>query len=218
MTERTPLAASASAALALALALAACGERDRAGAGSGDRPRALAAGHVAAVNAALPAALRGTLELEAGRVVESTKRGGYLAAVPKGWKAGALPGSLVPPDADGFGSKTLGRSRLSIGSNCDGECVPKDWAAASDKALFAQFTSGRIPGKVTKDERRPTGRTLVFEREAGPLPDQEVAIYIHVAWWTAESPRYHACSVELGAPLRGAAAAFEQACAGVVEQ
>jgi hypothetical protein len=208
--------------LVLALAAAACGKGDskeggKGAAAGGDLP----ADHVAAVNAALPADLKGKLEFEAGRVVENEKRNrAFKAAIPKGWKKDDnMPGTLQAADADQFGaSPTLGRSRMSIDRNCDGECVKKDWAAASDKVLYSQFTSGKVEGKVLKDEKRPNGRTLVFERKPGMFPDKDVAVHVFTSWWDPEGSEYYTCSAELGTPLKGAADAFEKACSKVIKE
>jgi hypothetical protein len=206
--------------LALAAA-AACGKGDaKDGPGSAKKGGDIPADHVKAVNDALPADLKGKLEFEAGKTAESEKKRGraYKAAVPKGWKKGFMPGALEPADADNFGSKTLGKSTMRIDSNCDGECVKKDWAAVSDKVQFQQFTSGKIEGKLIKDEKRPNGRTLVFETKPGPVPEQGIAVYILTSWWETEGSSYHTCSAELGLPLKGAAAAFEKACSRVIEE
>lgn len=196
---------------------AACGKGD--GKEGGAAKASITPEHVAAVNALLPADLKGKIEFEAGHVVENEKRGrGYKAAVPKGWKAGFMPGSLKPADADNFGSKTLGKTEMRIDSNCDGTCEKKDWAATSDKVAFSQFTGGKIEGKVLKDEKRTNGRLLVFERKPSDMfPEKDVAIYIVNAWWDPEASRYHTCQVELGTPAKGAAAAFEKACSVVAE-
>jgi len=174
--------------------------------------------HVAAVNAALPAELKGTLEFELGTVKEGKGRreGAFKLARPKGWKDGFMPGELEPADADNFGSKTLGRSSFTVSSNCDGACEKKDWAATSDKVNFAPFTSGTVEGKVVKDVKGTNTRTLVFEHVVSEsFPEKDVAISIVTAWWSPEGSRYFTCRAELGTPLKGAAAAFEQACAKV---
>ena len=138
--------------------------------------------------------------------------------MPKGWKQGFMPGSLQPADADNFGaSPTLGKTRMSLGHNCDGTCEKKDWAAVSDKVHFSQFTGGKVDGKVIKDEKRANGRTLVFERKPSDVfPEKSVVVDVITAWWDPEGSKYHTCTVELGAPAKGAAAAFEKACASVV--
>ena len=139
--------------------------------------------------------------------------------MPKGWKAGRfIPGTVEPPDADSFGSKTLGKTQMGVGRNCDGTCEKKDWAAVSDKVLYSQFTSGKVEGKVIKDEKRPNGRTLVFERKPSSFADKEVAVHIYTSWWEPDGTEYYTCSAELGQPLKGAAEAFEKACSRVVKE
>jgi len=210
--------------LALAAA-AACGKGDSkkegaqggtAAAAGGDLP----ADHVAAVNAAVPADLKGKLEFEAGHVVKDEKRGrGFKVAAPKGWKkGGVIPGTVRPPDADDLGtSPTLGKSQLSVGSSCGGDCVKKDWAAIADKELFGQFAAGKVEGKLVKDDKRANGRTLVFEMKPSMFPEKDVAVYVFTAWWEPEGTEYYTCKAELGLPLKGAADAFERACAKVVK-
>jgi hypothetical protein len=205
----------------LVLAAASCGKGDskegaKGAAAGGDLP----ADHVAAVNAALPADLKGQLEFEAGRILENEKRNeAFKVAVPKGWKKGRfMPGTIEPADADTFGSKTLGKTQMAVSRNCDGDCVKKDWAAISDKVLYSQFTSGKVEGKVIKDEKRPNGRTLVFERKPGMFPDKDVAVHVYTSWWEPESREYFTCSAELGTPIKGAAEAFEKACSKVIKE
>jgi hypothetical protein len=213
----------ACAALALAAAAAACGKGDSKEAGKGGARAGgdLPADHVPAVNAAVPADLKGKLEFEAGRVVENEKRGrAFKAAVPKGWKqGGVIPGTLRPTDADDFGvSPALGKSLMQISHNCDGECVKKDWATVSDKVLYSQFTSGKVEGKVLEDDKRPNGRTLVFESKPSMFPEKDVAIYVYTSWWEPEDTGYYTCGAELGLPLKGAAEAFEKACTKVIKE
>lgn len=207
--------------ITIALAAAACGKGDskegaKGAATGGDLP----ADHVAAVNAALPADLKGQLEFEAGRILENEKRNeAFKVAVPKGWKKGRfMPGTIEPADADTFGSKTLGKTQMAVSRNCDGDCVKKDWAAISDKVLYSQFTSGKVEGKVIKDEKRPNGRTLVFERKPGMFPDKDVAVHVYTSWWEPESTEYFTCSAELGMPVKGAAEAFEKACSKIIKE
>jgi len=207
-------------------AAAACSKGDSkegsagAKAGAAGKGGDLPADHVAAVNAAIPADLKDKVQFEAGRIVENEKRNrAFKLAVPKGWKPGRfIPGMLEPPDPDTIGSKTLGKTQMGVGRNCDGRCEKKDWAAVSDKVLYSQFTSGQVQGKVMKDEKRPNGRTIVFEGAPSAFPDKDVAIYIYNSWWEPEGSEYYTCSAELGTPVKGAAAAFEQACAKVIQE
>lgn len=208
--------------LALALTPTACGKDDKASGeggasgGGGELP----ADHVAAVNAAIPADLKDKLQFEAGRIVENEKKNrAFKVAIPKGWKKDRfLPDAIEPPDADSFGSKTLGKTRMSVGRNCDGMCEKKDWAAVSDKVLYSQFTSGKVEGKVLKDEKRANGRTLVFERKPSMFPDREVAVHVYTSWWEPDGNAYYTCSADLGMPLKGAAEAFEKACSKVIKE
>jgi hypothetical protein len=200
---------------------AACGKGDgKGGAGKGGTGGEVTAEHVAAVNAALPADLKSKVEFEAGKIIENEKRNrAYKAAVPKGWKKGFMPGSLQPADSDNFGSKTLGKNEIRVDRNCDGTCEKKDWAAVSEKVLFSQFAGGKMEGKLVKDEKRTNGRLLVFEPKlSDAFPDKQVAVYIINAWWDPEASEYHTCQVQLGAPLKDAAAAFEKACSVVVQE
>ncbi|MGN6105410.1 MAG: hypothetical protein ACTHU0_09925 [Kofleriaceae bacterium] len=192
----------------LVLSVAACG-------GSKVNDVKITDEHVAAVNAAVPADLKDKLSFEAGEIkVERGRRTiSYKLAIPKGWKKGFMEGELKPADADNFGSKTLGRSELQVGSNCDGACKKKDWAAVSDKVHFSQFTSGKMEGKVLKDEKGPHRRTLVFEAKTSEsFPEHSVAVYVMTAWWDPDDSRYYTCQAELGAQIKGAADAFEKAC------
>lgn len=192
----------------LVLSVAACG-------GSKVNDVKITDEHVAAVNAAVPADLKDKLAFEAGEIkIERGRRTiSYKLAIPKGWKKGFMEGELEPADADNFGSKTLGRSELRVGSNCDGACKKKDWAAVSDKVHFSQFTSGNMEGKVLKDEKGTHRRTLVFEAKASEsFPEHSVAVYVMTAWWDPDDSRYYTCRAELGAQIKGAADAFEKAC------
>jgi hypothetical protein len=192
--------------------LGACGKK------GGDAPKVeIDPGHVAAVNAAIPADLKGKLEFELATVEGMKKGESFKLAAPKGWKAGGpIPGTLKPADSDGFESKAWGKTQLKVGHDCNGACEKKDWAAVSDKVYFSQFTGGTVQGKVVKDDKGTNRRTLVFERKVSDaFPEHDVAVDIITAWWDPEGPRYYVCSAELGAPAKGLVAAFELACSKV---
>lgn len=177
----------------------------------------IGADHVAAVNAAIPADQKGKVEFELG-TVEGGRKGkeAFKLAVPKGWKKGFMPGSLEPADTEGMGSKTLGKTSLKVGSDCNGTCEKKDWAAVSDKVYFAQFTGGTVQGKVIKDDKGTNRRTLVFERKVNDaFPEHDVAVNVITAWWDPDGARYFTCTAELGTPAKALAAAFELACSKV---
>ena len=196
--------------IAVVAALAACKS-------SKDAPKVdIDDAHIAAVNAALPADLKDKIAFEKKDVEAGMgkKKETYTVAAPKGWKAGFMPGSLEPADADGFGSKTLGKSSFRVGSDCNGSCEKKDWAAVSDQVYFSQMTSNK-EGKVTKDEKGENRRTVIFEGKVSDFPEHDVAIRIVTAWWEPDSTHYYVCQAELGVPLKGAAAAFEKACSKV---
>ena len=200
--------------LAVIAVLAACG---------GDKDSApkvdITEADLAAVNAAIPADLKGKVEFEIGKVTsEKGKRStkSFKMVRPKGWKAGFMPGSLEPADADNFGSKTLGKTEMDVDSNCDGSCEKKDWAAVSDKVNFARFTDGKMEGKVLKDVKGKNERTVVFEHKLSEnWPEKDVAVTISRAWWDPDGSRYFTCQVQLGTPVKGLADAFEKACSKV---
>lgn len=208
------------------LFVAACG-KDKSGdkaAGGGDKgggksaAASVTAEHVAAVNAAIPADMKDKLEFELGTVEDEKGRDKdtYKLAVPKGWKKGFMPGELEPADSDNFGSKTLGKTDLQVGSSCDGACEKKDWAASTDKSQFAPLTGD---GKVLKDEKRANGRTLVVERKVSEsFPEKDVAVSIRTVWWEPDGSRYYYCFADLGTPAKALADAFEKACSAVAAE
>lgn len=150
---------------------------------------------VAGVEAKLPEALKGKLAFEA---VEGEK-GRHLAVQPKGWEPGVIPGRVKPP----AGGADLGFSTsFATGSNCDGACESKDWAAIADKVEFAQLTGGEW--QVDKDEKMADGR-LVVARKADRVD-------IALVKWKAGASRYFYCRATLDKPLMDAAGAFEEAC------
>lgn len=175
--------------------------------------------HVAAVNALIPAAWQGRVGFETGTLIDKRGKQGdvYRLALPTGWKPSYMPGSLQPADADDFGrSPALGAVlALRVTSNCNGECVPKDWAVESDRAFFHKFTDGKATGRVVKDERTPTSRTLVFQRDAGARPDLPGEINILRAWWKKNGSQHFLCEAKLQGAATELAPAFELACAVV---
>jgi hypothetical protein len=197
------------------VALAACGG----GRSSSDAPKfEITAEHLAAVNAAIPAELKGKIEFEIGVLEE--KKGKhprrFKLVRPKGWKPGFMFGELKPADADEFRSPTLGKTRMDLGSNCDGMCEPKEWAKIADKVHFARFASTNQPGKIVKDVKTATSRTVVFEHQVSEhFPDHDVAVTIVTAWWVPDGHQYFVCEAALGTPAKGLADAFEKVCAKV---
>jgi hypothetical protein len=177
-----------------------------------------------AVNAMIPADMKGKIEFEVATVDDGMGRhpAKFTVVAPKGWKKGFMPGSLEPADSDHFGSKTMGKTSFTVGSGCDGTCEKKEWAAVVDKVYYKQFTSGQVTGKLIKDDKRPNGRTLVFAQEPKSVTEGtttmtsgEKKILIITTWWSDDSRKYDACEAELAEPAMGLAAAFEKACTKV---
>jgi hypothetical protein len=188
----------------LVLLLVACGSQN-----DGKVKVAIPPEHVAAVNALVPAEWKAKVEFELGSVKDT--RGGvkgdtYKLALPRGWKPAYKAGSLQPPDADEFGrSVGLGATaQMMVGSNCNGECMNKDWAAEVDKTYYQKFTAATELGTITRDDKTATGRTLVFTR-----PDE---VNILTTWWQANGSQHFICEVKLQDAAMVLAPAFEKAC------
>jgi len=183
---------------------ASCGKGDKKENGGGGGTSA-AKLDVAGVNALVPAALKDKLVFEQRDVKEE---GGhhaptYTVAAPKGWEQKMkMMATLRPPDGSNLGFMT----EFHLSSNCDGDCVAKDWAATADKVNFAQFkTNG---SKIDKDEKGKSDRTLVATTDDGKK-------YVVYAWWEDGAKRYHYCTATLEKEVADAAPAFEKACKAV---
>lgn len=186
------------------LAVAACGgKKDSGGDKSGAAApkadpqaelEALAKGAVPEVNGKIAEELKGKVEF--GAALGEKDR--HVVPQPKGWEGGTIPGSVKPPDAAGLGFMTA----FSSGSNCDGTCEPKDWAATADKVEFAQFS--RDDFTPVKDEKTDSGRVLVAR-----TPDRT---YVVTATWKPGARRYFYCRATLDQEIAAAAPAFEAAC------
>lgn len=151
-----------------------------------------------AANAKVPAALQGKLSFE----IAQGEKGRHQAIQPKGWETGVIPGRVKPPSGASLGFLTA----FSTGSNCDGTCEKKDWAAISDKVEFAQFAGGSF--RVEKDEKANGSRFLVAKGDG--------RVDIAYAVWKDEASRYYVCRVTLDGELVEAAPAFEAACKGML--
>ncbi|MFT3698175.1 MAG: hypothetical protein QM831_33850 [Kofleriaceae bacterium] len=184
------------------LLVAACGKGDKAADSKGGGGAPAVAIDAAAVNALVPADLKDKLVFEKQDFHE--KHGHhditYTVAAPKDWKP-RMEGmmNLHGPDAVGF------MTSMDLGSNCDGSCEPKDWAAVSDKVNFAQFT--KDGWKVTKDDKQANGRLLIAEKDD--------STYVTYAWWQKGDKRYYTCTVSLDKPVKTAGEAFAKACQAV---
>jgi hypothetical protein len=179
---------------------AACGKKDGGGGGSASAAKI----DVAGVNALVPAALKDKLVFEQREVKEDSGKHSptFTLAAPKGWEQKMkMMATLRPPDNANLGFMT----EFHLSSNCDGDCVAKDWAATADKVNFAQFASNG--SKIDKDEKGKSDRTMVATTE-----DKRYVVY---AWWEDGAKRYHYCSATLEKEVVDAAPAFEKACKAV---
>ena len=190
--------------LALLVIIAACGKKDDAPPAAPPAPPI----DVAAINKQIPDAWKAKLEMTAQTVGE--KKEIYEVAAPKDWKKGFVPGSLEPdgPNKDAFGFG----ARMDVGSNCDGDCVPKDWEKTAEKVEFKQFEpGGQSSAKIVKDDKAPGRRTVIAESSDGNS-------YIATAWWKDGDKRYSACHVTLGAEAKDLVPVFVAACATAREK
>jgi hypothetical protein len=185
-------------AIIVVLALAACGgKKDK---GGGQTATIDAAG----VNALVPAALKDKLVFEKRDAVieQGRDKTTYTMAIPKTWTQEGKMFAHFKGDKDaGF------FTALRVGSNCDGECTPKEWEKVADKVNFAPLAKG----KVLKDNKGAGTRTMVAEVESGGAKLTTVV----VAWWTEGASKYYACTAELDEAIKDAAPAFEKACSAV---
>jgi len=173
------------------------------GGGGGEASGTGLAIDAAAVNSLVPAPLKDKLVFEKRDIVLERGRDNttYTLAAPKGWTQGMKSfGSLEAPKDSGMGFFT----KFSVGSNCDGECKPKEWEKIADKVNF----SGK--GKVLKDVKGKGTRLMISESEGG-MDTTEVVF----AWWTDGADNYHTCQATLDKEIKDAAPAFEKACMAV---
>ena len=198
--------------MALAVALLGCPSKD-----SGKLKVDITAEHVAAVNALVPPEWKDKIVFEAGVIKDKSGRTTetYRLAVPGGWKPrpGPIAGVIVPADADDFNrSATLDGAiaTMRASSDCGGECTAKDWAVVVDDRYYKKFTTATT-GKVTKDDKTETGRTMVFERaaDAGSVDGE---INILTTWWKKGGSQHYICEAQLAGAAVALAPAFEKAC------
>ena len=180
------------------LVAAACGKSDKASA------PAAAPIDVAAVNALVPADLKDKLVFEQRDIIEERgkrSKATFTMAAPKDWEQdGKMFASLKPKSDANMGFFT----KLTVGSNCDGACEPKDWAKTSEKVNFAQFREG---WKIVKDEQNKTSHLMIAEKD-----DQTNVTY---AWWSDGGRKYFSCAVSLEGAVKTSADAFAKACQAV---
>jgi hypothetical protein len=174
-------------------ALTACGGKKTGGANA--KPL-----DVAGVNALVPAAFKDKIVFEKREIVE--KRGShskrtYTVAAPKGWKQDMDSFASLKPDKDmGF------MTSFKVGTNCDGECKPKDWAATVEH-VYESY----LKGKPIKDVKTATSRTIIAE--SGDLTA------VVIATWEDGAKEYNDCGATLEKDVKELAPAFEKACESV---
>ncbi len=159
----------------------------------------------AAVNSLVPAPLKDKLVFEKRDIVLKRGRSNttYTLAAPKGWEQRMESfGNLEAPKDSGMGFLT----KFSVGSNCDGQCKPKEWQEIADKVNFAPLSKG----KVLKDVKGKGTRLMIAEGDGG-MKTTEVVF----AWWTDGADSYHTCQATLDEAIKDAAPAFEKACQAV---
>ncbi|MBV8759130.1 MAG: hypothetical protein JO257_17710 [Deltaproteobacteria bacterium] len=218
--------------LLLVVLIAACGKK---GGGDGAAAVSVTKADADAANAVVPADLKGKIEFEVRKLDDNMSKRHkktYTFVAPKQWKAGFMPGSVEPNAGDNMGFGTS----MQVGTNCDGDCVAKDWAKTADKVNFSQYTSGKVTGKVVKDEKGKNDRLLVFSNEPtvqenagtatatvnGSAATTTVTVtsgskgvtVIH-AWWNEGDSHYYTCQATLNDAAAALAPAFEKACAKV---
>ncbi len=173
-------------------ALTACGGKKK---GGGDaKPLDLAA-----VNALVPASLKDKVVFEKREIVEKRGRHSktYTVAAPKGWKQDMDSFAKLKPDTDmGF------MTSFKVGTNCDGECKPKDWGATIEH-VYESY----LKGKPIKDVKTATSRTIIAESG-----DTTAVV---VASWEDGAKEYNDCGATLEKEAKELAAAFEKACESV---
>lgn len=216
--------------LVLLVLIAACGKKG----GGGGAAATVTKADADAANAAVPADMKSKIEFEVRTMDDGMKHHPtkYTFVAPKQWKKGFMPGEVEPNDGDNMGFGTS----MIVGTNCDGDCVSKDWAKTADKVNFSQYTSGKVNGKIVKDEKGKNDRLMVFSNEPtvqenagtatatvnGSAATTTVTVtsgskgvtVIH-AWWNDGDSHYYTCQATLNDAAAALAPAFEKACAKV---
>jgi len=190
--------------ICIAIVAAACGKKDSSAGGGGGSAAAAKTIDVAPINAIVPAALKDKLVFEKRDIVLERGRHNttYTLAAPKGWTQRMKSFGGLEPDRKDLGFFT----KFDVGSNCDGECKPKNWEEVADKVNFSPVAKG---GKVLKDEKTKGHRTMIAEAGDGSTTS------VIVAWWNDGDSKYWTCTATLDKEIKDAAAAFEKACQNV---
>jgi hypothetical protein len=193
------------------VALAACGSRSTQPPTASSGSSTPDADPVAAVNALVPAELRGQLQFEQRTVSVKGRR--FTLPVPIGWKDDGTPnGNLERPDEPKHDGPPYFASGLTVrGNACDGDWTGK--GCSSSPAAF-QVEDGLLKpikkdGKVLAERVSATEHLLEL--------DDQFATYAIRAWWNDGAQRFAYCAATLTDPLRAARAAFAAACAAARE-
>ncbi|MFV8754788.1 hypothetical protein ACNOYE_29935 [Nannocystaceae bacterium ST9] len=144
-----------------------------------------------AANDEVPEPLKAELSFE----VQEVDEGNIAALVPNGWKPGFMPGRFEPVDG-AFGVS------YSLGSNCDGACVSKDWLPIIEKVEFKDSVPQGLALEV-----EALGETASLHVYTGS--DEA---YVRAAWWKSDSRRYFYCRADLKGSMVAAKQAFASAC------
>jgi len=174
--------------------IGACGGKKKSGGGD-SKPL-----DVAAVNALVPASLKDKVTFEKRDIAEKRGRHSktYTLAAPKGWKQDMDSFASLKPDKDGMGFMTS----FKVGTNCDGDCKAKDWAATVEKVYDSY-----LKGKVIKDVKGKNSRTIIAE--SGDMTA------VVVASWEDGASEYSDCGATLEKEVKDLAPAVEKACESV---
>ena len=127
-----------------------------------------------------------------------------VAAIPARWMPHEhLRGTFLAPEDDApFGT------RLTITTNCDGMCGPKDWPVVADAVEFKRYHSP--PWRVVRDEALTgaAGRILVANDDGN--------VEITVARWATGAERYLVCRARVPGDQPALARSLERACVAAV--
>ena len=177
--------------LSLVVALG-CGKKDAGGEKAKVDQAALDAA-AAAANKAVPEGTKQTFKVYKG------EKDRFMAVVPDGWKeSDVIPGSFEPPKELGF------MTSFRVGTNCDGTCTPKDWAAVAEKVNLKQFRGDKIE---KEEDLGGKGKLLIA--------DKGTSKHVVVVKWGEKSNYYITCSASLTKEALPLLAAAEVACRAV---
>ncbi len=175
-----------------------CGKKE--GGGDGEGGEASSAKNLkSAVEAANKAVPEGTKL--AFKVYEEPKKARFSAVVPDGWtESEHMPGSFEPPKDSALGFMT----RFRVGTNCDGACEPKDWAAVTEKVNLKQLRTGTVS---KEEDLGGSGKLLIASKGTSK--------YVQVVKWGKKSKFYISCRANLSKDAHDLVAAVEAACRAI---